>query len=161
MSKLLCVLFISGALIACDDSVGGDTPVGALTSGNNSAQIISVSDYEFTFNDEPGVNINFSTRKYGECTVTFAKSSLKSDFQTRAAKSEGGDMDLSCLKGERLYMLDDSKQTFAKMRIETLSDTKATLSLGGDLYAIRDDQRLKVENTILIILDKDLRNLKK
>ncbi len=160
MKFLFAIFALGGALSACDGSPGSDSSVTVGDQGD-SANILSVSNYPFTFNDKPGVNINFSTDEYEECTVTFAKSSVKVGFQTQTDKSEGGMMDLSCLTGGGLYMLDDSELTHAQMRIDAIDDKKATLIVAGKLYAIRDKKRLELEDTTLIISGSNLGLLKK
>ncbi|WP_086934044.1 hypothetical protein [Agarilytica rhodophyticola] len=177
--KSLLMVFATAFVIGCDSGSNEDLDETSYTSAEDSdAQytsadyddsdesaeetttgVTSVSSYQFTYNDKPGVSISFSTDTLEECTVTFAKDSLTEDKKLETSKAEVGDLDLSCLSTGDLYMLDDSDKTFASMNIVTLNKNKAKIVVSGSLYAVRSKKTAKMEDVELSVIDENLEYL--
>ncbi len=167
MKKLHIVLMTSiyVGLFGCGDAtsniaVTNETPHSSIKKEKIATKILGISDYEFFFNDQPGKNITFSIPSAEECTLTFAKSSFAINFNATTNIAEGGKFDLSCLTRAGLFILDDSKQTFATMNITELTPTHATIVVGAKLYAVRKKEFLNLENIVMTITENELLSIR-
>lgn len=165
MNKLcLLGLVFSSMLFGCDSSQGNSSQGNSATAAaadTGSVTVTAVSDYAFIFNDERGVNINFTSSDFEECTLTLAKSNLQQGFSTKTVSAEGGAIDLACSDSGSLFMQDDSEQTFAAISISQLDKKSAVFTIDGAMVAVRTKKRIALDGLKISVQGKSLKNLLK
>ena len=156
---ILSILVVGAALLSCSGAQAIGRVPDAVGKLQTSVQLLRVNDYEFMFNDRPGSNITFTIPSASECTLTFAKSSLAKNFTATTQAAEVPQLDLSCLTDSGLFILDETKQTFASMKVVELSAEKASIIVDGYLYAVRKKEYLKLDKVVLNLGGNELKAL--
>lgn len=149
------LLFIP-LLLALTTGCDGKTDVTQYPGKNNNDDeysTISVSDYDFIFNDsDPGGSISFGSSSIKQCRLSFIKSKLTQGYTTKTTQLGKGDIDLTCMTDNALFALNESGNTYAEISVTKLDNT-ASITLSFNLHSIKTDQDL-IKSNIIISLDQ-------
>jgi hypothetical protein len=131
----------------------------SLEFASSEFSVTGVNDFQFLFNDtEIGGIINFESSEIPQCTLAFKQAKFIQGFKASTTTSKIEDFDVTCLTDDDNYSVDDSDKTFAKMKVDEVSEI-ARVTLSFSLVGYNTQKLMVKEKVVLVINSKQLKAL--
>jgi len=128
-------------------------------------EVYSVSDYDFTLNDQPAISISFGETQNNFCSITLYRSSVYAGYSVDIIKSKNNDQTatINCHWEGKYYVQSSKHDTYFNMRIESLDKENKVATINSSLKLVNpsNGQFFTLDNVIININKNYFDNLVK